>query len=174
MPVFSWGWIGLLVLVLPWAQSPSSLIQMIHAESPPTLVLNRQGLGAELCRNLRYIKEKNNFSAFNSLVVCCSFFVKASCVTPHLQKFRPQSGMWHPRVYDCKKLILSWPAKLTVTWWNSILWGALAVALALVLTPKSSVMASLSAGALLNYGICFFGYELVDSFGHCSDECVCS
>lgn len=169
MPVFSWGWIGLLVLALPWVQSPSSLIQMIHTESPPTLVLYRQDLGAELHRNLRYIKENANFSDFKSLVVCCSFFLKASCVTPHLQKLRPQSGMWHPRVYDCKKLIHSWPAKLPGTCWNSILWGFLAVVLA-----KSSVMVSLAARSLLNYAICFFDYELVGSFGDCSDECACS
>lgn len=166
MPVFSWGWIGLLVLALPWAQSPSSLIQMIHTESPPTLVLYRQGLGAELRRNLRYIKKTPTFLTLSHW---WWLFLKASCVTPHFQKLRPQSRMWHPRVYDCKKLIHSWPAKLPGTCWNCILWGVLAVALA-----KSSVMVSLAARSLLNYAICFFDYELVGSFGDCSDECACS
>lgn len=170
MPVFFGRWIGLLVLALPWEQSPSSLIQKIKAESPLTLVWDRQGLGAELRGNLRYIKEKSNFSDLNSLVVCCSFFLRASCVIPHFQTLRPHPGMWHPGVYGCKTLIHSLPAKLTGTCWNSILWGVLAVALALVLTPKSSVMVSLSARSLLSYGICFFDYELVVSFGHCSDE----
>ena len=114
---------------------------------------------------------------FKSLVVRCLVFFKASYITPHLQKLRPQSGIWHPRVYDCKKLIHSLAGKLTGTSWNSILWGVLAVALALVLKPKSSVIVTLSTRSLLNYAICFFGgidYKLVDSFGDCSNECACT
>lgn len=111
---------------------------MIHAESPPTLVWN--GVLVQNYVEIWGILKKKQSCLTLTHWWCAAHFSSKPALLSLAFKCWGLSVMWHPRVYGCETLIHSLPAKLTGTCWNSILWDILAVALPLVLTPKSSVM----------------------------------